>query len=399
MKILQLCKKFPYPLKDGESIAVTYLTKAMVSHGCDVTLLSMNTVKHEVDLDKLPKSYDHYSSIHCVHIDNRVKPINAFVNLFSSKSYHIQRFVNEKFRTKLTDLLRSRQYDVIQLETLYLVPYIQTIREHSAAMIVLRSHNVEFEIWERITSNTKWGIKKWYLNHLTQKLKKFELNTLNDIDFLIAISNRDLNQFRKMGLKKEGMSIPIGLEIDKYIPKPVEEDNSKSVSFIGSLDWMPNLEGVRWFLKNVWPKFYERNPDYTFHIAGRNAPKELMEESGNGVVVHGEVDSAIDFINSYPLMVVPLFSGSGTRVKILEGMALKKGIVTTTVGVEGIEVGSGKQLWIADSALDFIDAMEAAFRSIDHLEQIGCNARDFIDLNYNHKSVASKLVEKYKDLV
>jgi len=99
---------------------------------------------------KLPNDFNHYKEIHVTDIDNRVKVLEAFANLFSSKSYHISRFDSKEYNDKLIALLQDNEYDVIQLETLYLTPYIDTIKQHSNAIVSMRSHNVEFEIWERI---------------------------------------------------------------------------------------------------------------------------------------------------------------------------------------------------------------------------------------------------------
>ena len=173
MKILQLCKKFPYPLRDGESIAVTYLSKALHELGCEISLLAMNTKKHYVDISKLPPDFNHYKSIHCTELDASVNPWKAFANLFSQDSYHISRFISPSFERKLIEVLQSDDYDIVQMETLYLVPYMDIVKKYSKAKVVLRAHNVEHEIWERITRNTPFKLKKWYLSHLTKKLKSF----------------------------------------------------------------------------------------------------------------------------------------------------------------------------------------------------------------------------------
>jgi len=199
MKILQLCKKFPYPLKDGESLAVTYLAKAMHELGNEVTLLSMNTSKHYFDVAKLPKQFNHYKQIHTAFIDNQLKAKDAFMNLFSKQSYHITRFFSKEFNEKLIALLKSETFDVIQLETLYLAPYIDTIRQHSKAKISLRAHNIEHEIWDRIAFNTSNVFKKGYLRYLVKKLKRYEVEQLSKIDLLVPITDRDLKIFRKLG--------------------------------------------------------------------------------------------------------------------------------------------------------------------------------------------------------
>jgi len=113
MKILQLCKKFPYPLKDGEAVAVTNLSRALNELGCEITLLCMNTTKHYTDINKLPEDFNHYKEIHSTDLDNSLKPIDAFVNLFSDESYHVSRYVSKPFARKLISLLKENDYDII----------------------------------------------------------------------------------------------------------------------------------------------------------------------------------------------------------------------------------------------------------------------------------------------
>ena len=217
MKILQLCKKFPYPPKDGETIAITYLSKALHELGCEVSLLAMNTSKHYFDLTQLPKNFNHYKHIRAVEVDNRLKLTDAFFNLFSPNSYHIQRFISPDFEKELIKILQKEDFDVVQLETLYLAPYIPIIKKYSKAVVSMRAHNVEYEIWERITNNTKLFPKKWYLNHLTQKLKKYEIDQLNEYDVLLAITKRDLAFYKKLGYKNKAVVTPVGIDSRNYL--------------------------------------------------------------------------------------------------------------------------------------------------------------------------------------
>jgi glycosyltransferase involved in cell wall biosynthesis len=396
MKILQLCKKFPYPLKDGESIAVTYLSKAMNEQGCEITLLAMNTTKHFTEVEKLPEDFNHYKAIHTTTLDNTLNPIDAFKNLFSKDSYHISRFVCESFKLKLIELLQNEEYDVVQLETLYLTPYIETIKQYSNAIVTMRAHNVEFEIWDRIANNTSLLPKKWYLKYLTKKLKNYELEHLNDYDYLVSVSERDLREFKKHGYKNGAMASPIGLDIKKY----KTTDNFESgISFIGALDWIPNLEGLEWFLENVWPKLSKEMPKLKFHIAGRNTPEKLLNLNIPNVIVYGEVPDAVAFIDKYPVMIVPLFSGSGMRVKILEGMALSKIIVSTSLGKEGINAEDGKEILVANTVNQFIEKIREAVILADNGNVIGENAYKFLLEYYDHSMLAKKLISKYKHLI
>lgn len=398
MKILQLCKKFPYPLKDGESIAVNSLSKSFNELGCEVTLLAMNTCKHYFDLNQLPLAFNHYKDIQTVDIDNRVKPVAAFLNLFSPESYHVSRFESEAFRLKLIQLLQSQQFDLIQLETLYLAPYIETIRQHSDAIISMRSHNVEHEIWERISNHTRFLPKKWYLRHLTKKLKQYELAQLANYDLLVAISERDLQAFKKLGYKKASVVTPIGIDGTDYRPNYLNPGGKLSLGFIGSLDWMPNQEGLQWFLDHVWPEVHRRFPELEFHVAGRNTPDWMRKLQIPNVTFHGEVPSAGEFINSHPMMVVPLLSGSGMRVKILEGMALGRTVLTTSMGLEGIHARNNWEVLVADAPHAFIRAIARCYQNPMLVKQISQRARAFALQNYDNREIAINLLQVYSQL-
>jgi len=401
MRILQLCKKFPYPLKDGESIAVTSLSKALRDLGCEITLLCMNTTKHYTNLAQLPDDFDHYHAIHCTPLDNSVNAIDAFFNLFSDASYHVERFVSAPYRKKLVELLQASTYDIIQLETLYLAPYVETIKRYSNAQIVMRAHNVEHEIWERISRNTRFFPKKWYLTHLARKLRQYEIAHLNEYDFLLALTDRDLRKFKKLGYKNGAMASPIGLESSRYIVRKNLRavENPLSLCFIGSLDWMPNIEGLHWFMRKVWPLLSAKHPGVTLHIAGRNTPRSLFSSPVRNVTVHGEVPDASEFISRYDIMVVPLFSGSGMRVKILEGMALGKAIISTALGKEGIDARDKKEIIVADDAEGFVRAIDYCVEHPEAQSRIGENARAFVKDHFNNHEITEQLYDTYQQLV
>ncbi len=397
MKILQLCKKFPLPLKDGESIAVTYLSRALNDLGCEVTLLAMNTSKHYIDLEKVRDISGHYKAIHTVDIDNAIKPVEALKNLFTQDSYHVSRFRSDAFSDKLRELLNTEDFDIVQLETLYLAPYMEIIRENSDALLVMRSHNIEHEIWDRITSNTRFLPKKWYIKYLSKKLRKFELGVLNDYDFLVPISQRDLKKFRNLGYINGARTIPIGIDFNDYKPDMSSFEKAPSVSFIGSLDWIPNYEGINWFLNEVWPGVHNQFPGLELHIAGRNTPPDLYRWSKSKVLIHGEVKDAREYINQHPMMIVPLLSGSGMRAKILEGMALGKVVITTSMGLEGIDATHRKEVLVADTPEEFLECFGLCLNDRDKMLEISQNAQSFVSEHFNNYELAKDLIHSYKD--
>jgi glycosyltransferase involved in cell wall biosynthesis len=399
MKILQLCKKFPYPLKDGEAIAVNSLSKSLHELGCTITLLAMNTTKHYFDTTQLPLDFNHYTAIHTVPLDNRIKPLAAFWNLFSKQSYHIIRFESQVFHRKLIQLLTGEKFDIIQLESPYLAPYIPLIRQYSKGKIVMRAHNVEYEIWQRVAQNSRFWWKKWYLHHLAKKLQHYEIEQLNKYDLLLPITRRDADIFQFLGYENALAVAPVGLNGDHYVVNTASFHQELSLGFIGSLDWMPNQEGLRWFLKEVWMKLHLQFPRLTLHIAGRNAPLWLQQLNLPNIIFHGEVPDAAAFINQHPLLIVPLFSGSGMRVKILEGMALGRVVITTSMGLEGIDARHRREVLLADTVDAFVETIAYCYQNTALLLQISAQARNFVLQQHDNQAIARRLLQSYAQLL
>ena len=391
MKILQLTKKFPYPPKDGESIAVTYLCKALVEKGCEMHLLSMNTTKHYIEVKALPKEFNHYASVKTVLVDNKVNHWGAFKNLFSSKSYHVSRFESEKYEQELIEVLKNNTFDIILMETLYLAPYLKTIRKYSKALTVMRAHNVEHEIWERLEKNTQFLPMRMYLKYTAHKLRNFEVKHLNDYDFLVPISDADLKKFRKLGYANGAHAIPIGLDMNHYVPSTFNHSNRITMGFIGSLDWRPNLEGITWFIKKIWPSLHKEFPDLELHIAGRKAPNEFYNLASDNLFIHGEVECAKTFMNQHKVLLVPLLSGSGMRAKILEGMALGRVVLSTTLGMEGIDIVEKETAMLADSVKEFKDALNFLYKNPTEQLNLAANARSYVADKYCHGDLAEEL--------
>lgn len=377
---------------------MTYLAKAYASLDHQVTLLSMNTSKHWFDIATLPADFDHYSAIHTVFVENHIRPLPAFRNLvLSRKSYHVERFENAPFAKKLEELLKTQDFDIVQLESVFLAPYLPVIRAFAPrAKAVLRAHNVEHEIWERVASNAN-PLKKWYLNRMTPRLKAYELEQVNHCDLVVGISERDVERFRQLGLSKPATVCPIGLDCSHYHPDTTSFQRPLSLSFIGSLDWMPNQEGLRWFLDAVWqPLLAPSFPELQFHIAGRTAPRWLRALNMERVVFHGEVPSAADFLNRHSVMVVPLLSGGGMRAKILEGMALGKVVLSTRLGMEGIDCTLGRDCLLAEKPEDWLDAIHRCLQEGPNLVAMGDRARQFCEQNFDNVALAANLIRVFE---
>jgi len=396
MKILLITNKLPYPLKDGGAIATFSIAKNLTNFAEKVDILAINTSKHYYDVNKIPSEITEKVNIFDYFLNTDIKPANLIKNfLFSKTPYNAERFIDDDFKEKIIEILKNNKYDIVQLEGLYVLPYLSTIRKVSDAKITYRAHNIEHEIWERTFQNTSNKLKKIYIKNLTNRIKKFEQKFINQYDLLIPITLRDEQKLKAMGNTMPSLTIPTGVNITDYkSDTSIAEKNS--IFHIGSLDWSPNQEGILWFLKNCWGKILDQNPDIKFYIAGRNAPQWLINQvNKKNVIFVGEVEDAHEFINSKSVMIVPLLSGSGMRIKIIEGLALSKAIVTTSIGIEGIEAENKKDAIIANTPEKFIDAINCLFENNERIEEIGANARFFVSDKFDNLAIAKSLYDFY----
>ncbi len=396
MKILQVTNKVPYPATDGGAIACMNLTSGFAILGNEVTVLSMNTRKHHTDLSEIPESVKDWASFHLVDVPASVSAGAALINLlFSGKPYNAVRFISKAFSEKLKELLTNQKFDIVQLEGLYVCPYIPVIRKYSDAKVVYRAHNIEHEIWER-TAAISNGFRRLYLNILSQRIKIFEKKFINEYDLLVPITERDRIILDKIGNIRPTHVSPTGIDTKQLIPHAKNLENP-SVFHIGSLEWAPNQEGLLWFVEKCWPKIHAKFPELKFYIAGRKAPDWLIRRfTAPNIVFMGEVPDAYQFINSKAVMVVPLFSGSGMRIKIIEGMALGKPIVTTPIGTEGISTQSEKNIIIADNEQEFVNGVERLINDTELFHSIGSNAIEYIQEKFDNLALACALTGFYK---
>ena len=396
MKILLLCNKPPYPASEGGPMAMNSIITGLLEAGHQVKILAVNSEKYNVKETDIPDEYKKKTDIELIDVDLDIRPLKAFLNLFTKRSYHAERFISKEFRERLIEVLEKEQFDVVQLEMLYMTPYVDDIRAHSKAMIVLRAHNVEHKIWERIAKETKFFIKRWYINHLAKTLKEFELNALETVDGIAAITRKDAAFFRKY-CSKPIIDIPYGVYPEEFTPKYEIEGNPKFYH-IGSMNWMPNEEGIRWFIDEVLPKTVEKIPGFVYHLAGRNMPEWLTTMKDPHVNVIGEVPDAKAFVADHDVAIVPLLSGSGIRIKIIESMAMGKTVITTRVGAEGILYDEEVNIIIAENKARMVEAIRSINENPQIAVKIGQAARKLIEETYDNRKIIARLLMFYEQI-
>lgn len=468
MKILMICSKFPYPPNDGGSIAMYNMVQSFHEADHEVTVLAMNTPKHRFDnISELPEEAKEKANWSAVDVNTSINFWDMFSNLFFDEvSYHVVRFESEPFREELEKILKKENkkedggFDVVQMETIFMMNYLDTVRKLAPnAVVSLRAHNVEHEIWARRAKKEKNFVKKIYLEETAKRLREFERKAMgkSTFDLVIPITDKDKKKFgeftkeyvnqmmatvdkkgshdekllkklEKNGVedwvigkfKKQGPVDPVkrriknqlklgpryhisqvgmGFEnLDRYMSSGKEPDPN-SVIFIGALDWSPNQEGLDWFLGKVWPILAKRHPELEFRIAGRRMPNSYNNKRGKQIKVLGEVDDAYDYMLSGAIMVVPLLSGSGMRVKIVEGMALGKAIVCSEVAVEGIPATNGEHCFIENSPKAFANAITTLVERPNMIKVLGKNAQKLARKHFDNKEITQALLAEYQKLV
>ncbi len=397
LNVLFICNKSPWPPREGGPIAMNNIIEGVTADGNNVKVLAINTNKYNFDPDTIPKGYKLKTGIELAYIDLGIKPVDAFLNLFTSESYHVKRFISSNFEDKLTEVLKSSNFDIVQIETLFMSPYIPVIRKFSSAKIVLRAHNIEHLIWKRIGDITGNPLKKWYLRHLSSTLEKYERDILNSYDGIVPISFKDEDFFRR-NCKRPVKTISFGVNTEKY--KMEQDQESEHALFhIGAMNWIPNEEGIKWFLDEVWPEVNNTLPKLKLYLAGREMPQWLENLRLSNVVVMGEVPDAQEFIKSKTISIAPLLSGSGIRIKLIESMALGKAVISTSIGAEGINYSDGKDIKIADTAKETIQAITQLYQDPEKTNEIGKNARKLILKDHNNELLTQQLIGFYRELI
>jgi glycosyltransferase involved in cell wall biosynthesis len=398
-KVLQLCNKAPFPANDGSSIAIYNMAKGLIDNNVELHLLTINTKKHFKPDENVPEDFREKAHYRSVFKNTNTSVAGALANLLSSESYFVDRFYFPAFEARLVELLKQNTFDIIQLEGLFMGVYLAAIKKHSSARVVLRAHNIEHFIWDRHILNEKNRLKKLYLRIQNRRLKQFELKVMSEVDAIVPITRVDEAAFRSLGFSKPMFSCITGVDVNYYQLRQNTPVKPKTVFYFGSMDWLPNQEAVMWFLDHCWPHVHKTVPEAKFIIAGRGMPHELLHLSKPNVLVIENVSDGKAFFHQHEVMVVPLLSGSGLRIKIIEGMAYGKAIVSTTVGAEGINYSNQENILIADTPSDFATAVIELLRNDSRRMAIENGASALAHREFDNLGVVAGLVGFYKNLL
>jgi len=399
LKILFLTHRVPFPQNGGYPIVVCNTIRGLVNLGHEVSLVALNAKKNhhghnDDDKDLLSKiNYRAYD------INIAVSVFDVAVNIFSKTSFNIDRYYDAGFERLLIAELKKTSYDIIQFEGLLVSLYMNAVRKHSKAKLIYRLHNVESQIWHRLAQQKSDPFKKSYLKMHAKRIKNYELQQLNNFDAIAVFTAQDKSTLLEYGTRIPVQVLPLGINLDHYQPD-FSKTEFPSLFFLGSLDWLPNREGIEWFLDNFRQELTEGDLRVKFYVAGNDIPERFDDYEVMGkIFIQGEVDDALEFVNSKSIMIVPLLSGGGMRVKIVEGMAMQKCIISTSLGAEGINFKDGVDILIANDQDEFYEAIKRCSADEEFCKSVGLNARKLIEDEHDINKVTKKLVEFYQQMV
>ncbi len=393
MKLLVVGSRIPWPLKDGGAIATYQMLKELAAQGTDIVYFSFNTRKHHVAPAQIAEHFN-FCRVIDVPLDANPTMLGAMKALLSGKNYNISRFESAKANQALKELLRQEKFDWVQLEGLYASPFLATIRE-TGIPVSLRQHNAEFQIWKRLAAGSSNLLKKMYFNLLASQLERYEKRVLNAVDAIIPIAPSDRDIFEKIAPGKPMYMLPVGQE---HVNHNAVIFTENSFFHLGSMEWMPNVEAVKWLVEKVWPKVRSKLPQAVLHLAGKGLQKDDASFRGEGIQIHGEISNAADFIQTHGIMVVPVFAAGGIRVKILEGFNLGVPVISTDIGIQGIDAHSEVELLLANTPEEFADAMLRLQTDVALREKLINNATLLIEKHYEIKTIMSGLLKFYGEV-
>lgn len=399
MNILFLTNLLPFPLDNGGKIKTYTTLKALAEAGHYIDLVCFNESEcideeNELELKKLCRQVEQVQLKLTTsnHMGYMIKV--AFKSLFSQYSFGVYKYRSEEMYRLLDRLLKENTYEYIYYAYLHLCiyqPYI--VKRSPKSNEILDEQNCESIIMQRYARNTKNLAKRLFLKLEAHKLKKFEINAINKVDKCIVLSEEDYRELEAMNGKAfEHQVIPIGVTDKGIKHERIRQDEVVNILFVGTLTWEPNNHGLIWFLKKVMPNLPEGK--YRLYIVGKNPSKEVLSlaKGYKNVVITGYVEDVDPYYDLCDLMVVPLFFGSGQRVKIIEAFSKGMPTISTSIGAEGLSAVNRENIMLADTEEAFVDGIKE-MEDKRMQEKLSANGRTLYEERFSPEVIKKMILE------
>ena len=307
------------------------------------------------------------------------------LNLFSIFPFNVNKDFDPRLRRRAKEFLDQEKFDLL------ICDFVQMARNclgFQQTAKLLFEHNVEAQIFQRHADSDCGTLRRVYMQLQARKMRRFEKRAGNDFDRVVAVSHQDRESFEANYQWKHVDVIETAVDTDYFQPRTDREISHRCV-FVGSMDWLPNEDGVLSFVSETWPLIRARFADATLQIVGRNPPKSiLMLDGKHGVEVTGTVADVRPFVAQSQVIVIPLLVGGGTRLKVFEAMAMAKPIVSTSLGVEGLCVTHGENALLADTSAAFVEEVSRLFESANLRQEIANQALEMVQTRYSAEVIA-----------
>lgn len=400
MHILFLTQIVPYPPDAGPKVKTWHVLRYLLDRGDRVTLVSFVRSEEEKYLPTLQEQGLEVISIPMHR--SRVKDVGYLIrSLLNGNSFLIERDNLSSYREAVQNQLNISTIDVIHADQLTMAQFATVKKGERQPVRIFDAHNAVYTIVSRMVENLP-AIFRPFAQIEAKKVLNFEANTVRDFEHTLAVSEQDRNALlsaipnpaeRQMAAGKITV-IPIAVDTQQLQPLKRQPD-SKRIVTLGTLHYLPNADGIRWFLNEVFPLVLNQEPDAHLTIIGKNPPADFIEQASQNpdhVQVTGYVENLDPYFEASAMMVVPVRAGGGMRVRILEACARGMPLVTTTVGLEGIDAQDGREVLVRDTPDEFARAVVDLLRSSEDQARLATAGRLLAEIKYDWQ-IALKTME------
>lgn len=395
MRILWLKTEVLHPVDKGGKIRTYYMLKELKREH-HVTYLTLDD--GTATADERAKATEYCHELICIPQRRREKFTPGFyfellMNLVSPRPYAIKKYESAAMLQKISELESKNSFDLLVCD--FLAP-AANVPQTLNTPAVLFQHNVEAMIWKRHYEVQTNPIKKAYLYGQWQKMRAFEKEMCSRFDCVIAVSADDRDQMKREYGAGSVFDVPTGVDVEFFRPSGAIEASKHGIVFTGSMDWLPNEDAIRYFMREIMPLIKRKVPEATLTVVGRNPPSSLVDLSKEdpSLVITGRVDDVRPYIERAATYVVPLRIGGGTRLKIFEAMAMEKPVVSTTIGAEGLPLTDGVELLLADEPNTFANAVIRLFSDSPYATELGQRAAAAVRQNHGWGQVTENFISR-----
>lgn len=387
MKLLFVKNQILYPLNIGGNIR-TYNILRYLAQWHELTYLCNLTTSDANDVNKMREMRMRVEMIPWRNptIAQWQYYRDLAWNTLSSLPFSVTKVTNPKLIRRAKELSAENSYDAVICDFVQMAKVVSDLPRRPS---ILFQHNVEAQIFERQAKTSPSWFRRQAMALQWRKMLRFEKEAGRKFNAVIAVSDQDRDAFSEDYGWKHVESIDTAVDVEYFAPPRQPAERNHLVTFVASMDWLPNQDGAVYFVKEIWPHILREHPDAVCHIVGRNPSRRVEQLAHVGSVsVLGTVPDVRPHLSDAQVVVVPLLAGGGTRIKIFEAMAMGKAVVSTSLGAEGLKVRNQQHLLIADSPLDFAKAVGRLLSDPQERLRIGQEARRLVCQNFSAEAVA-----------